>query len=132
MAVPLLYRLLPVASDVDEIVRVVAALALLGSGVYSQVYRYRRVSAPLQRQQTKWVVFGGLMSVIAIMVVWSIVAGLFPPEEPSASRIYALLVVGPVLTILLLLIPVSFAISILRYRLWDIDILVNGPWPTGC
>ena len=123
VAVPLLYRLLPVASDVDEIVRVVAALALLGSGVYSQVYRYRRVSAPLQRQQTKWVVFGGLMSVIAIMVVWSIVAGLFPPEEPSASRIYALLVVGPVLTILL--IPVSFAISILRYRLWDIDILVN-------
>lgn len=29
-----------------------------GTGVYAQIYRYRRVSTPEQRQQTKWFVFG--------------------------------------------------------------------------
>ena len=29
-----------------------------GGGVFAQVYRYARVSGPVQRQQTKWVVFG--------------------------------------------------------------------------
>ena len=123
LAALFLLALLPV--DFAEIVYIFTFAALLGTGVYSQFYRYRRVSDALQRQQTKWVVFGGLMSVIAIMVVWSIVASLFPPEEPTASRIYALLVVGPVLIVLLFLIPVSFAVSILRYRLWDIDLLIN-------
>jgi hypothetical protein len=33
-------------------------LALYGAIIYSQIYRYRRVSTPVQRQQTKWVIFG--------------------------------------------------------------------------
>src|SRR5438876_605263 len=33
-------------------------LGLIASLIVLQVYRYRRVSSPLQRQQTKWVVFG--------------------------------------------------------------------------
>jgi hypothetical protein len=32
--------------------------ALIGGAMLAQVYRYRRVSTPLHRQQTKWVVFG--------------------------------------------------------------------------
>src|SRR3712207_1379893 len=33
-------------------------LGLIGSLVVAQIYRYRRVSTQVQRQQTKWVVFG--------------------------------------------------------------------------
>src|SRR5512134_1722546 len=33
-------------------------LAALGSAIYGQIYRYRRVSNWVQQQQTKWVVFG--------------------------------------------------------------------------
>src|SRR2546430_9869086 len=33
-------------------------LVLFGALILSQIYRYRRVSTPLQRQQTKWVVLG--------------------------------------------------------------------------
>jgi predicted membrane-bound dolichyl-phosphate-mannose-protein mannosyltransferase len=33
-------------------------LVLYGAIIFSQLYRYRRVSTPVQRQQTKWVVFG--------------------------------------------------------------------------
>ena len=30
-------------------------VAVLGAGLYAQAYRYRHVSGPVQRQQTKWV-----------------------------------------------------------------------------
>src|SRR6266480_3086024 len=33
-------------------------LVVFGALIYSQIYRYRRVSTPVQRQQTKWVVLG--------------------------------------------------------------------------
>ncbi|MGZ3715424.1 MAG: hypothetical protein ACXVA4_08395, partial [Ktedonobacterales bacterium] len=36
----------------------------LGSGVLAQLYRYRHVSTPVQRQQTKWVVFGFVLAII--------------------------------------------------------------------
>jgi len=40
-----------------------------GATVYAQVYRYRRVSSPTQRQQTKWVVFGLAMALGGASVV---------------------------------------------------------------
>ena len=94
------------------------------TGLAAQVHRYRRVSEATQRQQTKWVVVG-LVAAIALMFVWSLVAGIFPPEEPSKARVYALLVAEPVILLLLFLLPVSLAVSILRYRLWEIDIILN-------
>ena len=105
-------------------IRPIVALIAVGTGLYSQVYRYRRMSGPIQRQQTKWVVIG-LMAAVALGLVWSVIAVVFPPEEPRESRVYALLVAEPVVVLLLVVLPLSFAISILRYRLWDIDVLVN-------
>src|SRR4029079_9635129 len=40
----------------------------LASGLASQIYRYRRVSNAAQRQQTKWVVFGGALAIIGFIV----------------------------------------------------------------
>src|SRR5215210_5410874 len=40
----------------------------LAGGVIAQVYRYRRVSDRVQRQQTKWVVFGAAVAVAAQFV----------------------------------------------------------------
>jgi hypothetical protein len=33
-------------------------LGLFGLGIYAQVYRFRNVATPVERQQTKWIVFG--------------------------------------------------------------------------
>jgi fumarate reductase subunit D len=87
-----------------------------------QLYRYRRVSSPLQRQQTKWVVYGlaVLCTVIVVGVVLLIVPALSSPSSLYPSL--ALVVVGD---FLLLLIPLSFGFAMLRYRLWDIDILIR-------
>jgi len=90
---------------------------LLISMVAFQVYRYRRVSTAVQRQQTKWVVFGLSIALVGTFV--SIGLFNFPLD------IIAIMVVGVLLYVFLLLIPLSISFAILRYRLWDIDIIIN-------
>ena len=96
---------------------VVSTLTL--SGVGAQVYRYRRVSGPVERQQAKWVLlsWGAALS-------WFVFAFMLPNLFWSPPALW----VGAValLTLLVLtLIPVCLAIAILRYRLWDIDAIIN-------
>jgi hypothetical protein len=94
--------------------------------VVVQVHRYRRVSSPLERQQTKWVIFG-----LAVLVTLGfggevpalIIPTLSDPNSPSGS-LYQL-AVGTIISCLGLLIPLSFGFAMLRYRLWDIDVLIN-------
>lgn len=97
------------------------ALAL-GGPVAAQIYRYRRVSSPSQRQQTKWVVAGlsaaiaGFLGVIFVPLVVRSSA-----HFPAVSNM-----LGIIATYwFMLLIPGSIAVAILRYRLWDIDIILN-------
>jgi hypothetical protein len=96
----------------------------LGVSIYAQVYRYRQVSDPLQRQQTKWVAFG-LMGAAAIMGVWLFIATVFPAEQPTVGRTYFLLFGLPPIYLIGLLLPVCVTIAVLRYRLWDVDLLIN-------
>lgn len=88
-----------------------------------QIYRYRRVSTPLQRQQTKWVIAGFAFSfgplVIALTLDFLLLAPLFP-----TSSLVVTLVQWP-FDLLLLLFPFSLGFAILRYRLWEIDTLIN-------
>src|SRR6266567_943523 len=96
-------------------------VGFVGTMVVGQIYRYRRVSSLLQRQQTKWVVFG--MSVaIGGYVGLGLLYGVFslPPKGPFAD-----LIIFTATYFLLLLIPLSIVFAILRARLWDIDILIN-------
>ena len=86
-----------------------------------QLYRYRRVSSPLQRQQTKWVAYG--IAVLCLVFVVGYVLLIVPAlSSPSSLYPLALDVIG---AFLLLLIPLSFGFAMLRYRLWDIDIIIN-------
>jgi hypothetical protein len=90
--------------------------------VVVQLYRYRRVSSPLQRQQTKWVVFGMAIP-ISVFVSGGLLDLIFPVlESPGSVYPVAFIVVS---TFLALLIPLSFGFAMLRSRLWDIDVLIN-------
>jgi hypothetical protein len=97
-------------------------LGTVGTMVIVQVYRYLRVSNSLQRQQTKWVVFGVSISIGAYIVLAFIVAIFF--SSVSVSLLAAILI-STIAYLLLLLIPISIAFAILRSRLWDIDIIIN-------
>jgi signal transduction histidine kinase len=95
---------------------------LPGSLVVAQSYRYWRVSSRLERQQTKWVLFGGLAAAGEISGLF-LLAVLFPALNQPGS-LYQ--VVGSwVTTGAQLLVPLCLAVAILRYRLWEIDIIIN-------
>jgi hypothetical protein len=103
-----------------------AALVVFGSLVFSQVYRYRRISTPVERQQTKWIVFAaavGLLGFLLLGVLLPAVLQMFIPFQSLDPLLVVILVTS--IYLVLLLIPLSFAIAILRYRLWDVDVLIN-------
>jgi class 3 adenylate cyclase len=83
----------------------------------SQMYRYWRVSGPVERQQTKWVLvaFSGLLPVLAALLLASLAQA---PEELTAVGI--LLATVPVL-----FLPVAVALAVLHRGLWDVDLLLN-------
>jgi hypothetical protein len=102
------------------------SLTVLAILVVVQLYRYRRVSSPLQRQQTKWVVFG-LAVPITFYVSGSVLYLIFPALA-DASTLYGApyqLAFNVVSTFLPLLIPLSFGFAMLRSRLWEIDAIIN-------
>jgi hypothetical protein len=98
--------------------------ALLLGLVGLQVYRYRRVSLFRERQQTKWVVFGLAMA-LGGLALFIIIVKLFLPPELLNSPVAWSLIPTTVTDGLLLFIPISIAIAILRSRLYDIDVLIN-------
>lgn len=89
----------------------------VGLGICAQIYRYFRVSTRLQRQQTKWFVYG------CVVVVLVFFASLIPLPAPHGSLIGLLL--GAAQTLSILFIPLSIGIAILRSQLWDIDLIIN-------
>ncbi len=84
-----------------------------------QIYRYRYVSGPVQRQQTKWLLFG--VAVVLCTIPFGLMS-ITPSRTPAT--IFGLFV-SPALQLLWLSIPLSLSIAILRYRLWDIDLIIN-------
>ena len=97
-------------------------ISFLAVGVVAQIYRYRRISTPTQRQQTKWIMFG-LVSLFIMLFIWTFLFELFPPQSSSVRLALKL---GLSLSLILFIIfPISIVFSILRYRLWDIDIVIQ-------
>ena len=97
-------------------------LGLFGTMLFAQVYRYRRVSGLIQRQQTKWVVFGFAVALLVLLV-----AILLPMLSPSYNEPGTLssFVNTTALYAAFLLMPLSIGGAILRHRLWDIDLIIN-------
>jgi hypothetical protein len=95
------------------------------SGVVAQVYRYLRVSGPIERQQTKWVVFGLLTFPLALVAFFVFEMIRQPFDQPGLAPALDFALEITVATIAFIMIPVTIGFSILRYRLWDTDIIIN-------
>jgi hypothetical protein len=98
-------------------------LGLFLAGILAQVYRYRRDSTPVQRQQTRWVVIG-LLGTLAGGLIWLYLSELtgLPPGRERLSVLFPGMAAAWGLAALL---PISIVFSILRYRLWNIDVIIR-------
>jgi len=100
-----------------------AGMIVLGA-MYAQIYRYRHVSTPTERQQTKWVLFGFLLWLVLMGILgvpYSIEMSL-----PAGSPLpWWTLVSSAGWWVALTIVPLSLSIGVLRYRLYDIDIIIN-------
>ncbi|GAA0221347.1 GAF domain-containing sensor histidine kinase [Cryptosporangium japonicum] len=100
----------------------VVVVGWFGVGAWSQLRRYRRVSTPVQRQQTKWVAAAMVTAAVGFTLV--AFANTYVPRSPVGAVVLAgfeLAVFGGVFA----LVPAAIARAVLRYRLWDIDPILN-------
>lgn len=98
--------------------------ALIAFVFYSQVSRYRNVSTPAQKEQTKWLIVAIAANVILVLgqsLLGYAAADLRPTENLAAYDLLINLLshLGDLLLVL------AVGVAILRYRLWDIEVVVN-------
>jgi signal transduction histidine kinase len=100
-------------------------LGLIASCLLAQIYRYRRISTPVQRQQTKWVLFGLLVTVSGF-VAYGVLPILIPAlVEPGLPEVFFYGIGRTLVGISMMALPLTLGTAIWRHRLWDIDLIVN-------
>jgi hypothetical protein len=103
-------------------------LISFGTGVYAQLYRYFRVASPAERQQIKWVIVGLAVffsTAFAVLIpLDSLLASPAVSADPARALVLSV-IPDTLFRATSLFIPVSITISVLRYRLWDIDIIIR-------
>jgi tRNA A-37 threonylcarbamoyl transferase component Bud32 len=97
-------------------------LLLLIGGIVAQVHRYRNISTPAQRQQTKWILLGMMVTVLFVgtyVIVFNVLG------YGQSTSLLVSLAARVFRQISLMIVPATMAIAVLRYRLWDIDFAIN-------
>jgi hypothetical protein len=97
-------------------------LGFVLSVVVAQTYRYRRVSTRVQRQQTKWVVFGMAIALTGFLALVFLTPLVLPATRSLSLSVPMFLAASYGV---MLLVPVTLVIAMLRHRLYDIDLLIN-------
>jgi hypothetical protein len=95
------------------------AFALLA---WSLLAGYRRLRSPVQRAQIRWVAFGGVVAIGIELALFT--PTLLVPALGHPGSLYWL-ASAPISALPLAFYAVCVGVAILRYHLYDIDILIN-------
>lgn len=94
-------------------------------GIVLQICRYRRKSTPLHRLQMKWLLWG-VMLVVTFVGGYALVLNTFPVMQATSQDMMLMRLIGRLVRQLsLCILPISLLYSVVRYDLWDIDVIVN-------
>lgn len=111
------WRATPVAS-------LLVGVGWFSTGVVALTLRYLRVADPVQRRQTWWAAAGLIAAVLGGMAYYTLQVLEFGLELHLLQDAYW--VARPALQALgMALLPLCLAVAILRYRLFDLEIIVN-------
>ncbi|MFK7801115.1 MAG: sensor histidine kinase [Anaerolineae bacterium] len=97
-------------------------LLLLGIGL--QVYRYAKISNQVERQQAKWVIFGVIVFALTIFL-WILTFGGGIPIPSGRPLLLSNLASWTLISLGGYFFPIAILIAILRYRVWNIDIIIS-------
>ena len=99
----------------------------LGTVIYSQIHRYRHAPTAVQRQQIKWVAFGISVAFAGFLGIDVALSALDASPEPATPRSVLAYLIGYTLVsyLVMLLVPVTIGIAMLRHHLFDIDLVIN-------
>jgi hypothetical protein len=98
-------------------------LCMLASAL-SLVLRFRR-SGGEERQQIKWIAFSA--SVVVVVYAIAMIASIVSPEEAwtTAGSVWWLNLLTYAVLSSFTLVPIAVGIAVLKYRLYEIDLLIN-------
>jgi hypothetical protein len=90
--------------------------------LYAQIYRYKQVSTPVERLQTKWVIYGVVIAIMNVFIFYLVSQFIRPLTIPGSPRY---LIIQFLASFLLIFIPLSIGVAVLRSHLWDIDVIIR-------
>lgn len=98
--------------EISEYISGILAVVVFAAGPLSIFLRYRRAST-VEHQQIKWFAFAGIL-----VSIWILFMTFFVDSVPEIA--------GIVLeSIVLASLPLAIATAMLRYHLWDIDLIIR-------
>jgi signal transduction histidine kinase len=108
------------AGDIFSVLAIVGAVLIACTGlaaIASVVFRYRRAGS-VEREQLKWLVYAVGLIVAALLAAQALERFMGPGD--ASSNLQNALSTGAVA-----LIPIAIGVAIFRYRLYDIDVVIN-------
>ncbi|MCB0163280.1 MAG: histidine kinase dimerization/phosphoacceptor domain-containing protein, partial [Anaerolineae bacterium] len=89
-----------------------------------QVYRYAKQANSVERQQTKWISFGVVILALTV-ILWVPIFGGALSIPSGRPRLLANASGWTFLFFGQYFLPIAIAIAIFRYKLWNIDVIIN-------
>jgi diguanylate cyclase (GGDEF)-like protein/PAS domain S-box-containing protein len=101
-------------------------LTFLAAGLISQLFRFRNYSEEVERQQTKWVIFGFALVLIAAAIIN--VGNFVLRQTLSEAQAFLIYDFG-LITVFGMpaagIFPILIGVSITRFRLWDLQTILS-------
>lgn len=94
------------------------------AALYAQLFRYRHVSSPTERQQTKWAV-SGLALWVFLVTVESAPYLIMMNSSPDATLSWWASIATLMWWLSLDVVPLTLTVAVLHHHLFDIDVFIR-------